>query len=83
MTNYTKKRTNTSEDRPSASTSAKDPDIPTLEELQERNEELERRLRKYKGLSYLLALTILTLYYRKAEIYKSYGSAYDQTDYSP
>jgi hypothetical protein len=59
MTNNTKKRTNIrgSEDAPSAlassSTSTSDPGSPTLEELRAQNKELERRLRKYKGLLYL------------------------------
>jgi hypothetical protein len=53
MTNSTKKRTKAGEDRPSTSqsTTPTDPEGPTLEELQERNKELERRLRKYKGMS--------------------------------
>jgi hypothetical protein len=57
MTNYAKKRPNASEDRPTTSGSQStsqpshaDPESPTLEELLERNKELERRLRKYKGI---------------------------------
>ena len=63
MTNNTKKRTNKrgSEDGPSAalvssSTSTSDPGSPTLEELRAQNKELERRLRKYKGLLYISGL---------------------------
>ena len=78
MTFNTKKRTRVSENGPPASSSQTDPDSPTLEELLERNEVLERRLRKYKGLSSPSTLAILTFYYRKAEINKRY----DQADYS-
>jgi hypothetical protein len=76
MTNYTKKRTNnaahTSEDHSSressGSRSGSDPGNLTREELQEQNKELQRRLQKYKGVSFLLFLDEKTkfIYYRKA-----------------
>ena len=44
--------------------------MPTLEELQAQNEELERRLRKYKGMFYLseLPIFIFKIFYRQTEI---------------
>lgn len=61
MTNNTKKHTNAMQypqhpqRRTSPSPSARSStDAPTMEELQEQNEELKRLLRKYEGLSHLL-----------------------------
>lgn len=57
-----KKRTNTQtlEVVTSSSTLATDSDIQTLEESQAQNEELEWHLQKYKGMSFISELAILT-----------------------
>jgi hypothetical protein len=60
MTNFTKKRTTGNDSGSDAPLSASDQDPQTLEELLERNKELERRLRKYKGQFYPPVSTILT-----------------------
>ena len=53
MTNNTKKRTYNStspaDNQPSGPSSGSDARTQTLEELQEQNKELRRRLQKYKG----------------------------------
>ena len=67
MTNITKKRQTTIWDRPPPPSSVAD--SPTIEELQARNAQLERKLRKYKGVSWPLTCAWLTLYCRNAEDY--------------
>jgi len=51
MTNIAKKRQNPFEDQSLSSSAA---DNQTVEELQARNADLERKLRKYKGMSWPL-----------------------------
>ena len=78
MTNIMKKRQTAIEDRSPPSSVA---DNQTVEELQARNAELERKLRKYKGMSWPLTRAWLTLYcrnpadYRHKNNYQSYYSA--------
>ena len=83
MTNQMKKHPNTrvSKDVPFPSSSVSDPDMPTLEELQAQNEELERHLRKYKGMFYLSKLPILIfkIFYRQTEISQRRNHTHPQT----
>ena len=53
MTNTTKNKKNALEHRPAQAPPAENERL-TMEELLEKNAELERRLRKYKGISNLL-----------------------------
>jgi hypothetical protein len=77
MTNITKKHNNALQQRsPSPATGTGNL---TVQELLEKNAELERRLKKYKRRAFLSFRALLTSCYRKKGAYPDY----DQTTYSP
>ena len=79
MTNTTKNKKNALEHRPAqAPPAAAENERLTMEELLEKNAELERRLRKYKGISNLLVWSILSGFSRKTKKFKDFH----QSNYS-